>query len=672
MLESKIKELALEDASKKGVVSDSGSLASSEDLPTGKAVAGYVADQIAGKTSIAYVIDSSSSSGANKEFGYATSSTTDSFDMSSYSSKSLSTVGGATVSCSGLKVGDIVYTTGADVKDWFLGAKTDSKLTFYQISADTAALSDYVQKSGSEMTGTLTLKNSASALSVSGPATFSSGVTISDKAFNYSGIEAADTDSDRAIWFSDSNCKGKPVYDPDFKYNPISNTLYVGTVSEGGKALKDKYEAKGHTHSASLKDSAGNSVSSLSANTEYKLTAGGESVTFTTPKDSDTHYTNSLTVKANDVQAVKFNQDADKTLKLTAGDNIALSATANGGEIKISSSYVDTDTTYSFEEGTASGTFSVTPKGGSAQTVQTKAWDAKIESTTDAADEDLKLGSSYKITAGGNSVTFKMPSNTQAAANNITYDIDETAGYTVGGLEKGTSLKGLSIQEILHKIFHKFNSPSGLTIQLLGSDGNAVSTYYSYTHPSDSPTATVASVRWSVTRGAEASGKLTLSGAASKTADVSGSTASGTLTLDSPVTIDASSTQKSFKLTYAYEDDAGKSQSISSSAVTFSFRKYYKCYYGTASSNAPTAAEVAAMSSDVTTSRSFTQTYSMSNSMAVYAYPTALGALSSIFDANEYPLLDSFNRTTLTIDGVECYVYALQLANFSTQTYQFN
>ena len=289
-VDGQIAEQKLAAASKKGVIESSDSLASSEDLPTGKAVADYIANQIAGKTSIAYVIDSSSSSGANKEFGYATSSATDSFDMSSYSSKSLSTVAGATVSCSGLKVGDIVYTTGADVKDWFLGAKTDSKLTFYQISADTAALSDYVTKDGSEMPGTLTLKNSTSALSVSGPATFSSGVTISGKGFNYSGIEEADTDSDRAIWFSDSSVAGKPVYDPDFKYNPISSTLSVGTVSEGGKALEDKYEAKGHAHAASLKDSAGNDVSSLSANTKYKLTAGGESVTFTTPKDENTTY----------------------------------------------------------------------------------------------------------------------------------------------------------------------------------------------------------------------------------------------------------------------------------------------------------------------------------------------------------------------------------------------
>lgn len=668
-----IEDLALKDASKKGVVDSSDSLASSEDLPTGKAVADYIANQIAGKTSIAYVIDSSSSSGANAEFNEATSSSIDYFDIDSYSSKSLSTVGGETVSCSDLKVGDIVYTKDADVKDWFLGAKTDSKLTFYQISADTATLSGYVQKSGSEMTGTLKLKNSDSALYVSGPADFSSGVTISGKNFNYSGIETTTTDSARAIWFSDSTVKGKPVYDAEFTYNPKSDELSVGSVVEGGTSLSDKYEAKGHTHSASLKDSAGNDVSSLSANTEYKLTAGGASVTFTTPKDSDTHYTNSLAVEVGGVQAVKFSQDADKTLKLTAGDNVELSATAGGGEIKISSSYVDTDTTYDFEGGTDGGTFKVTPSGGKAQTVQTKAWDASIgeADASDAVDQDLKLGTSYKITAGGDSITFKMPDNTEAAASNITFDKDETAGYTIGGLKEGVKLQNMSIEEIIYKIFHKFNSPSGLTMTLLKSDGSEVQTSCTYTYPNASPTVTVASIKWSVTRGAEESGTLTLSGAASATSDVTGDTASGTITLSSPVEISAGSSSKSFALKYAYEDDAGNQQSINASGKSISFTQNYKRYYGTASTNAPTATEVAEMSSSTMTSKNFTNTYTLSNSMAVYAYPKVLKELSSIKDANNFELLSGFNQTTQTIDGAEYYVYALRTANTSTPTYTF-
>ena len=294
-----------------------------------------------------------------------------------------------------------------------------------------------------------------------------------------------------------------------------------------------------------------------------------------------------------------------------------------------------------------------------------------IEEIADTGDANLKLGSSYKITAAGTSFTFKMPGNTEAAASNITFDKDETAGYTIGGLKTGVQLKNMSIEDIIYKIFHKFNSPSGLTMTLLKSDGSEVQTSCTYTYPNASPTVTVASIKWSVTRGAEESGTLTLSGAASATSDVTGDTASGTITLSSPVEISASSSSKSFALTYAYEDDADEQQSIDASGKSISFTQNYKCYYGTASTNAPTATEVAEMSSSIRTSRNFTNTYTLSNSMAVYAYPTVLKELSSIKDANNFELLSGFNQTTQTIDGVEYYVYALNTANTSTQTYTF-
>lgn len=54
------------------------------------------------------------------------------------------------------------------------------------------------------------------------------------------------------------------------------------------------------------------------------------------------------------------------SLKFKAGNNVNLSA--DSGVITINSSYVDTDTTYTFASGT-NGSFSVTPKNGSKQTV---------------------------------------------------------------------------------------------------------------------------------------------------------------------------------------------------------------------------------------------------------------------------------------------------------------
>ena len=48
---------------------------------------------------------------------------------------------------------------------------------------------------------------------------------------------------------------------------------------------------------------------------------------------TDTHYTNYLQIKGNGTEAVKFTQNADKTLNLKQGNNVSISATS--GEITI-------------------------------------------------------------------------------------------------------------------------------------------------------------------------------------------------------------------------------------------------------------------------------------------------------------------------------------------------
>jgi phage-related tail fiber protein len=49
--------------------------------------------------------------------------------------------------------------------------------------------------------------------------------------------------------------------------------------------------------------------------------------------DADTHYTKYLQIKGNGTEAVKFTQNADKTLNLKPGTNVSISAAS--GEITI-------------------------------------------------------------------------------------------------------------------------------------------------------------------------------------------------------------------------------------------------------------------------------------------------------------------------------------------------
>ena len=87
-----------------------------------------------------------------------------------------------------------------------------------------------------------------------------------------------------------------------------------------------------------------------------------------TDTNTDTHYTNYLQIKGNNTEAVKFTQDANKTLNFKPGTNVSISAAAN--EITISAT--DTNTSHSHSAGvglvgsgsagTGSGTYSYKAK----------------------------------------------------------------------------------------------------------------------------------------------------------------------------------------------------------------------------------------------------------------------------------------------------------------------
>lgn len=74
----------------------------------------------------------------------------------------------------------------------------------------------------------------------------------------------------------------------------------------------------------------------------YENPLGEEIATVAMLKDPNTHYTNYLQIKGNGTEAVKFTQNADKTLNFKPGANVSISAVS--GEITISSTDTNTAT----------------------------------------------------------------------------------------------------------------------------------------------------------------------------------------------------------------------------------------------------------------------------------------------------------------------------------------
>ena len=130
-------------------------------------------------------------------------------------------------------------------------------------------------------------------------------------------------------------------------------TLNLDNISDGSTRKLANYVPK------SLTTTKGDIIYASAANTPARLGIGSTgqflSIADGIPKwvnnpNTDTHYTNYLQIKGNGIEAVKFMQNADKSLNLKPGNNVSISTTAN--EITISA----TDTTYSLvSDDTSSG-----------------------------------------------------------------------------------------------------------------------------------------------------------------------------------------------------------------------------------------------------------------------------------------------------------------------------
>ena len=128
-----------------------------------------------------------------------------------------------------------------------------------------------------------------------------------------------------------------------YTYDANQNVTFPAAVAatsftENGTSLANKYIAK------SIFDAAGDLLVGSGDNAYTKLAKGSNgtflgvnssgNVAWVSNPNTDTHYTNYLQIKGNGTEAVKFEQNANKTLNLKPGNNVSISAATN--EITIS------------------------------------------------------------------------------------------------------------------------------------------------------------------------------------------------------------------------------------------------------------------------------------------------------------------------------------------------
>ena len=207
----------------------------------------------------------------------------------------------------------------------------------------------------------------------------------------------------------------------------------------------------GHTHDIALAADSGESAITLSPSTKYKLTAGGQSIIFTTPINSTYTVNNgTLTIQGNGTSLGTFtaNQSSASTINITPS-NIGAATSGHTHDISIAASSgtssisLAANTKYQLTAGGKSYIFTTPADTNTWRPVGTGASDAaagnhthaiSIATSTGTNQITLAHGGKYQITAGGQSYIFTMP-----ADNNTTYSAG--IGLSLSGTTFKTKLK---------------------------------------------------------------------------------------------------------------------------------------------------------------------------------------------------------------------------------------
>lgn len=254
---------------------------------------------------------------------------------------------------------------------------------------------------------------------------------------------------------------------------------------------------------------------------------------------------------------------------------------------------------------------------------------------------------------------------TNATHNDTLYKSSVASTVTVGGIAKGYTPpeSGVEVKDMIDKLLHPYVAPSGITAQMLPTNGGVVE---------NGTTQSITGVKVSWTQGSEAIMQIRVKSGSTEIKAITATSASDafqsprTITFDSPISINGD-TQLSVEISdYRHE------QIYTAKTGKYTFVSPY--YYGAvaASVTSPTAANVTALTKSVQAKGNKSFNYTCNNQKMVYAYPKSYGALSKIFDANSFDVTGTFTRSEVTVGGVAYYVYMNDASTVSSFKMTFN
>ena len=249
-------------------------------------------------------------------------------------------------------------------------------------------------------------------------------------------------------------------------------------------------------------------------------------------------------------------------------------------------------------------------------------------------------------------------------AQKIEFENDQVTVEAIGGIKAGTSLQGMSVEEILSKLLFKHVNHS---VSATSSPNGGVFEKGS--------TQTVTSITATVTKKSNPITKVEfLDGSNVLETKIEGVANGGTFTL-SGLNI-AVTANKNFTVKATANGENG--QPLTLSANTGSFNFVYPYYMGLCADGVSITQDlVKGLTKKVEAKGNKTLTVNANNQRAVFAYPKSHGAIRQIFDPNNFDVTATFARHEISITGLDgtaqaYYVYVNNAFTASNFAFRFN
>lgn len=243
--------------------------------------------------------------------------------------------------------------------------------------------------------------------------------------------------------------------------------------------------------------------------------------------------------------------------------------------------------------------------------------------------------------------------------DDLTFDENSVVPVTLGGIEAGTNLNDLSVQDVLSKLLFPYIAP----VITASITKNPNKNTYEYGEQ-----VLISKITCNVTKKTEKITNISFLDSSNILKQITSGVENGgnfTYTFTEPVIITSNLSNSRFRVTVT--DSSTKTIYANTSNINF----YYPYYFGIVEENQVITSDLFAnFTKKIEAKGTKTNSYTTNNQCMLIAYPKSYGALKKIIDQNSFDVTNTFIKSEINVIGLDktSQTYYVYVNNASTVT----